>query len=395
VKSIESQGRTIEEALDLGLKELQLSIGDVTWTPLQEGSKGLFGLFGSRPARVRITAKDDSEDDSFAEDVFSGLVSTFQRISDSAEQTVDVPQPRVIRTEPKEPLGAVKESRPHTLRPEPREPQNVVKEFRPHTPKPNAGAPESIRQPAPRPEFSPNPDGDEPVERRPYQSSRNNSSRQDGFRDGFRKSGDHRPSAGYDRNGKDDRRKFVNHSERYERSERAERVLEAVPVPAEPPVIYPASEPAGRAQYYVSELIRLMGVSAKVYASVEEGYIRIKIYGDTNGVLIGRRGETLDALQYLTALYVNKEVSENHERGQYIRVSVDTENYRARREESLKRLAFRLAERAVRFGRRVPLEPMNPYERRVIHASLQEYKGVTTYSEGEEPNRFVVITPKR
>jgi hypothetical protein len=111
--------------------------------------------------------------------------------------------------------------------------------------------------------------------------------------------------------------------------------------------------------------------------------------GDTLGILIGRRGDTLDALQYLTSLEVNKDSGDS-----YIRVSLDTEHYRAKREDSLVRLASRMADRAVKTGRKVVLEPMNPYERRVLHATLQNHPLVQTHSEGDEPNRRVVITLK-
>ncbi|MBO4368082.1 MAG: KH domain-containing protein, partial [Clostridia bacterium] len=110
--------------------------------------------------------------------------------------------------------------------------------------------------------------------------------------------------------------------------------------------------------------------------------------GDALGVLIGRRGETLDALQYLTSLYVNKD------REGYLRVSLDSESYRAKREESLRRLAVRMAQRARKNGRRVVLEPMNPYERRILHSALQNNPYVETHSEGEDPYRRVIITLK-
>ena len=118
--------------------------------------------------------------------------------------------------------------------------------------------------------------------------------------------------------------------------------------------------------------------------------MRVDMFGDTLGILIGRRGETLDALQYLTSLYVNKGGED------YIRVTLDTENYRAKREEALRRLANRMANRAIKTGRKVVMEPMNPYERRILHgAHLQQNDAVTTHSEGEEPNRHVVITLKQ
>ena len=130
-----------------------------------------------------------------------------------------------------------------------------------------------------------------------------------------------------------------------------------------------------------------MGVEVSVDVNTdEEGNVRVNMQGDSQGILIGRRGETLDALQYLTSLQVNKG------RGEYIRVTLDTEGYRARREEALIRLANRMANRAVKTGRRVSMEPMNPYERRILHSALQGNPAVTTHSEGEEPNRHVVIT---
>jgi len=109
------------------------------------------------------------------------------------------------------------------------------------------------------------------------------------------------------------------------------------------------------------------------------------------GLLIGRRGETLDAMQYLVSLVANK----NRKEEGYIRVTLDTEGYRSRREETLKRLARKNAMHVRQSGRSVSMEPMNPYERRILHSALQGFNGVTTHSEGEEPNRHVVITPSK
>lgn len=115
----------------------------------------------------------------------------------------------------------------------------------------------------------------------------------------------------------------------------------------------------------------------------------INLSGDEMGVLIGKRGQTLDSLQYLVSLVVNKGTSE------YIRVKVDTENYRQRRKETLENLAKNISYKVKRTKRSVSLEPMNPYERRIIHSALQNDKYVTTHSEGEEPFRRVVVTLKR
>ena len=131
-----------------------------------------------------------------------------------------------------------------------------------------------------------------------------------------------------------------------------------------------------------------MGVNVDIRMVESEEQLLIKMTGDVLGVLIGRRGDTLDALQYLTSLVVNRG------REAYLRVSLDRENYRARREEALRRLAMRMASKARRTGRKVVLEPMNPYERRILHSALQNNPYVATHSEGEEPYRRVVITLK-
>ena len=120
-----------------------------------------------------------------------------------------------------------------------------------------------------------------------------------------------------------------------------------------------------------------------------ENTLDVELSGDEMGVLIGKRGQTLDSLQYLISLVVNKETDE------YIRVKVDTENYRQRRKETLENLAKNISYRVKRTKRPVSLEPMNPYERRIIHSALQNDRFVTTHSEGEEPYRRVVVTLKR
>ena len=115
----------------------------------------------------------------------------------------------------------------------------------------------------------------------------------------------------------------------------------------------------------------------------------IDLSGEEMGILIGKRGQTLDSLQYLVSLVINKKSED------YIRVKVDTENYRARRKETLENLAKNIAYKVKRTKRPVSLEPMNPFERRIIHSALQSDKYVTTHSEGEEPFRRVVVTLKR
>ncbi|MBR1821825.1 MAG: protein jag [Clostridia bacterium] len=148
------------------------------------------------------------------------------------------------------------------------------------------------------------------------------------------------------------------------------------------------SDDAKRAKTFLAGLTDRMGVPVEIELMETPEQLRMQMAGENMSLLIGRRGETLDALQYLTSLNINRG------REEYLRVSIDTENYRAKREEALRKLAVRMAGRAKKSGRRVALEPMNPYERRILHSALQNDPEVTTHSEGEEPYRRVIITLK-
>ncbi|MDD6683757.1 MAG: protein jag [Clostridiales bacterium] len=289
MKNYEVSARTIEEAISNGLEHLGVSISDVTVDILEEGSKGLFGLFGSRPAKVRLTLKEEEAEESMAHALFEGTLEEEKPAAKPAAEKKPAPKQEKSAEEKAEEAKAEK---PAPKARKPREPKEVkeVKEVKEIVP-----------------------------------------------------------------------------------AEQADRATAA-----------------GRAQEFLQNLTQLMGVNVSVaVATDEEGNVRVNMEGDTLGILIGRRGETLDALQYLTSLQVNK--------GQngYTRVTLDTEGYRAKREEALIRLANRMANRCVKTGRRVAMEPMNPYERRILHSALQNHDAVTTHSEGEEPNRHVVITLKK
>ena len=143
------------------------------------------------------------------------------------------------------------------------------------------------------------------------------------------------------------------------------------------------------AKEFLEKLMAEMGLEATVKVAANADSVYVDIDGKDTGTVIGKRGQTLDAVQYLTSLVVNKGEDE------YIRVVVDAEGYRAKREATLEKLAYRLAEKAVKTGRSVRLEPMNPYERKVIHTTLQTVPSVTTKSEGNEPYRRVVIEPAK
>ncbi|MBR4579989.1 MAG: protein jag [Lachnospiraceae bacterium] len=156
-------------------------------------------------------------------------------------------------------------------------------------------------------------------------------------------------------------------------------------------VVVNAKEVEDKSIAFLKDVLHAMDIPAVVEAEYneEEELLDINLIGEDMGILIGKRGQTLDSLQYLVSLVVNKSTNG------YIRVKVDTENYRSRRKATLENLAHNIAAKVKRTRRPVSLEPMNPYERRIIHSALQNDKYVTTHSEGEEPYRKVVVTLKK
>ena len=169
---------------------------------------------------------------------------------------------------------------------------------------------------------------------------------------------------------------------RKDRNQKIERVSQARPDDLQPVTDHPAIT-------FLKEVTEKMGLEVNITASMNDDVIYVDIDGKDSGTVIGKRGQTLDSIQYLTSLVVNKQ-----EDKKYMRVVVDAENYRAKRERTLEQLANRLASKVVKTKRSVRLEPMNPYERKVIHATLQNHASVTTRSEGEEPYRRVIIELK-
>ena len=170
----------------------------------------------------------------------------------------------------------------------------------------------------------------------------------------------------------------------------AEATEEAVfAEPKQPRVPADQEEAKRRAVTFLTDMFRVMDMQIEVHASFEDDTLSVDLSGEEMGLLIGKRGQTLDSLQYLTSLVVNKG------KASYVRVKLDTEDYRNRRKATLENLAKNIAFKVKKTRRPVFLEPMNPYERRIIHSALQNDPYVTTHSEGEEPNRKVVVTPRR
>lgn len=149
--------------------------------------------------------------------------------------------------------------------------------------------------------------------------------------------------------------------------------------------------PEDKAFEFLGDMFKAMNleVDVNIEYNEEDSYMNIELSGDEMGIIIGKRGQTIDSIQYLLSLILNKE-SEN-----FVRVKVDTENYRQRRRETLENLAKNISYKVKRTRKPVSLEPMNPYERRIIHSALQNDKYVFTRSEGEEPYRHVIVCLKR
>ena len=306
-RTMESKGKSIDEAIFRGLQEMGVSIDEVDIETVQEGSKGLLGL-GSKPFIVRLTTKP-----------------------------LD--------------LSAVEEAKPQKKR-ERRPRSERPRREEPRRPEPEAN--EGGAQPAA---------GLEAAEAAPEE-------------------GEGLEEVSRPRERQRTRRKRG-------RSDRGEPRQERV-VPEDDTVYTPyvPGESECEGAEFLAGVLERMGIGCKLGFAETENALKFRIDSDTMGILIGHRGETLDALQYLTGLVVNKR------REEYRRVVLDTENYRNKREDTLILLARRLAAQVRATGTPIVLEPMNPYERRVLHAALQNNPYVTTHSEGEDLDRRVVIEPR-
>lgn len=324
-KFLEATGDTRDEAIQNALRQLGLDRDDVSVEVLDNGRKGFLGI-GATPARVRVTYEVPDE-----------LVKKEEPV----HKTVEKPA-----AEKKPAERPAKKNKPAQKKEKPAEkPQKLSITDEDDTPRLVKAAP---------PDFVPE---KLEVERPPRRE---------------------RP-----------RRERGGRRERRPREERP--VTPSVPKERE---LIPVSEEGMKkaeqlATDFITGLLEKMGVEGQVTTlpQIECDQLRLEISGPDMGPIIGRRGDTLDAIQYLGSLVLNNALDE------HVRLSVNTENYREKRAESLERLARKMAMKVVKSHRSMTLEPMNPYERRIIHAALQDFNGVTTYSTGTEPGRRVVIAP--
>ena len=339
MKSIESSGKTVEDAVRAGLQQLGCDAADVTIDVLEAGRPGLFGMFG-KLAKVRLTLKENDLDFEMPSLSLDSQKTRAPKPEKKAEpkkaEKTEAPAPKNAEAPAAAPRKAEKAEAPEATKAE-------------EAPAAEAHAAE---EPAAEEPAAEEPAAEAPVAEAPRAPRRSRS----------------------------------NRAEKAERAEsRPEKKNDEPFVPSDPETL---SETGRIAYDFLKNVTEKMGVQVAIRVTEEADHLSVAMMGDTLGILIGRRGDTLDALQYLVSLQVNKN------REGYMRVSLDTENYRAKREEALTRLAQRMAARARKTGRKVTLEPMNPYERRVLHSALQNNPYVTTHSEGEEPYRRVVITLK-
>lgn len=409
MRSIETTGKSVDVAIFSGLQELEISIDAVTIEILQTETKGILGI-GARPAKVRLTEKPPEavtvpdfdaererrdrerrrdEDSGYGRrDNRRGRGSYSDRASDepaAGRREYEEKAERPERTEKTEKPG--KSGRAErfgrgdkTERPErtgrfakaegAEKPADSARNRKPDEQDEKVRAKKTI-------------DAAEqvkPVETASVEQAANIPAVVEG-------TADVREAEANDAS----RRREANDNGSYP-AKRNGRTEEKNPVTPERQINYTEEDAQDNpAADFVTGLISRMGVEGKVLAAKEPDAIRLRIDSGAMGVLIGHRGETLDAMQYLTSLVINK----NRKADGYTRVTLNTEDYREKREETLVRLAKRVASQVKATGRSRVLEPMNPYERRILHATLQNNPYVTTHSEGDEPNRRVVVTLKR
>ena len=356
---IETTGRTVEDALSHALDKLGCGRAEVTYEVVQEPSGGFLGLWGKREARIRVTTRP---------------VIPPQR----TEIQTPAP-PTVLAPPPPPPAPTPQEQRPQD------DGFGVKRRF--HTDL-RSSARKSSEQSAPRGGYG------ERQERPARMGEERRAPRESSGQGGY---GERRERGGYgearERSARgrygDERQDFRR--ERRERPSYARAGYEGSHRERTDSQLIPLTdEMMAAAEKFLGEIFAAMGLSVTLHRTDTPSGTIFNMQGDSLGILIGKHGATLDSLQYLTNLVVNK-IPETG----YARIILDVEDYRARREETLTRLAGHLADKACRIGEEIHLEPMSRHERKIIHMALQDNRRVTTYSAGDNPRRYVVIVPRR
>lgn len=349
MRTIEAQGKSIDEAIFNGLRELEISIDEVDIEIIRQESKGVLGI-GARNAIVRLIEREPEK------------IIVPEYLTEEAKKRRDE-----RANEPRERGGRYEHRR------DDRQGGYKRRDDRPHD---NAAPRQGSFQRREEPFVDPD---------------RINSRGEHVLPASNRRPSQPRQQQGYQPR---PQQNFQPHQNAPMQAARSEEDM----IPAKEKLEYTLEAAQNdQAGIFLQGLLQHMGVEGEVLANVKEAEgdeaanTHLCIKAENMGVLIGHRGETLDALQYLTSLCVNRS---RKEKG-YTRITIDTEGYRDKREETLTRLAHKVASQVKATGRPRTMEPMNPYERRIFHATLQNNPYVTTHSEGEEPYRRVVVQAKR
>ena len=381
----EATGKTVEEAARKALALLGCTRDEATVEVLEAPSKGFFGIFGAHPAKVRVTKQ---EAPASLKEAPRGKKATAAARAARPRQ-----QPAMPKNDSAE-APAVREGQPTKAAERADHAESTASE--------PAERAEST-SPSDRPWMPPDESGaiDTPYsEQRSYGVTATTPPDAKPFGEGRKERWSSRRDDRDDRRShRRPRRRRQDDDERRDSFSEDERGAAAPKAPAEPPVpVTPDYEgvedsdltPRQRAEKFLCEVFRCMGLEvAMTLQETDEGSV-YNLQGDGLGILIGKHGQTLDALQYLTNLAANKAREDGR-----THVTLDAMDYRSRREETLRRLAGHLAEKACRIHAEVRLEPMNRHERKIIHMALQGSSRVSTYSDGDEPHRCVVIAPKK
>ena len=379
---IEITEKTVSEAITAACQKLAVPSERIEYEVIDPGKTGFLGI-GARPAKIRARVKQGMEDS--AEFDTSAIISDVLKGKDDKKKAPDQ-RPKEKRKEERKD-NKKKESNKNSEKTAVKKP--LVKEEAAETAAPavkEETASEEKRSSAEaaagKAEKTETPDSGF--------SGKKGSGRKDSSEKSYEKGSRGRGRRRQRRNDRDEY-SAASRDHEQERSTAAEshsapKKKSAVPVLTDEQVV----EIKQRAETFLTDVFQAMDLDANVSSSYdrETGMLTIDMKGENMGVLIGKRGQTLDSLQYLVSLVVNKGIDG------YIHVKADTENYRERRKKTLENLAKNIASKVKRNRTSVALEPMNPYERRIIHSALQGDRYVTTYSEGEEPYRKVIVTMK-
>lgn len=338
METIRVTAKTVADAITEASIQLGTSSDNIEYTVIEKGSSGFFGIGGKKAV---IEAKKKFTDEDLMKEVFG----------EKKEKPV-----KEFKKEPK------KEFHKEPVQKKPEIKKEPVKDI----------AKEAVKEPVKETEAE---------NRETFEPKKDNRNRRENKKD-FR----NEPKKDFN---KAPKKEFANEKSAVtEPAKDADKALEKEVVKT-PRVPANPEEAKRRAEVFLKDVFKTMEMNVEIKTSFEEDTLSVDIAGDDMGILIGKRGQTLDSLQYLTSLVVNKG------KASYVRVKLDTEDYRNRRKATLENLAKNIAFKVKKTRRPVFLEPMNPYERRIIHSALQNDPYVTTHSEGDEPCRKVVVTLRK